>query len=33
MGNQDFDGWNSEIGILLAQSEAKKINKAIEPMF
>ena len=31
MKNQDFDVQYDEIGILLGQSEAEKINKAIKP--
>ena len=33
MENQDFDVHNNEIGILLYQSEAEKINSAIKPIF
>ena len=32
MKNQDFDVQYNEIGILLSQSEAEKINKAIKPV-
>ena len=32
MKSQDFYVWNNEIGILLYQSEAEKINEAIKPI-
>ena len=32
MKNQNFDVQYDEIGILLGQSEAEKINKAIKPI-